>query len=62
MEWFYTCVEVYGIVYVEGIVVASVSWVVVRTYISPLHIHVYNKKRDSATVKQETDYLAPPEM
>ena len=26
--------EVYGIVYVEGIVVASVSWVVVRTYIS----------------------------
>ena len=34
VEWFYSCVEVYGIVYVEGIVVASVSWVVVRTYIS----------------------------
>ena len=34
VEWFYSCLEVYGIVHIEGIVVASISWVVVRTYIS----------------------------
>ena len=45
MEWFYSCVEVYGIVYVEGLVVASISWVVVRTYISAVVIVEYIMNR-----------------
>lgn len=44
MEWFYSCVEVYGIVYVEGIVVASISWVVVGTYIATAWNIIYGHR------------------